>query len=643
MCGIYGVVDLDGRYVRAEILQRMNNLLWHRGPDHGAVYEKKFDGGPYVSLGHRRLSIIDLSDSANQPMCNENQSLWIVFNGEIYNFLELRPILEAKGHSFRSYSDTEVVLHAYEEWGVDSLEHFRGMFAFAIWDENKKIAFLARDRIGKKPLFYYLDERRLVFSSEIKAIIADDTIPREADYRAIHYYLTYQYVPSPMTAFKGIKGIPPAHYLLWKDGDVTLVRYWDLSYSEKGKWTSEESLCEEIRTRLREAVKLRLIADVPLGAFLSGGIDSSIVVAMMSELSSRPVKTFSIGFEEKEYDEIPYARLIANRYHTEHYEFIVKPEAVDILPRLVWYYNQPFADSSAIPTYHVSNITRNYVKVALNGDGGDETFGGYPRYIGARYAIMLENLPGYFKHLLKRISSIFPEGRGRTFRYLRSFFKTTELPVFERYCLWMSHFDNKTKEWMYTDTFMDFIAGIDSYDYLKKWFEKSKSKDFMDAILYTDMMTYLPEDLLVKVDVATMMNSIEGRSPFLDNKFMEFAVTIPSDLKIKGRTTKYILKKAFKDYLPEELLSRPKQGFGVPIDKWFRTELKEMAYDILLSRRMTERGIFREDAVKTMLDEHISGTRNWHYQLWNLLILELWYREFIDRKNEKNYSYNLPS
>jgi asparagine synthase (glutamine-hydrolysing) len=628
MCGICGKINIDGEPVNENLIKSMVSTLTHRGPDDEGFY---FKNG--VGLGHRRLSIIDLSSHARQPITNEDGKIWIVYNGEIYNFPDLREDLIRKGHTFRSKSDTETIIHLYEEHGVESLTCLRGMFAFAIWDERDKTLLLARDRVGKKPLYYYFDGRSFIFGSEIKAIIADKGIERIPDYTAIHHYLTYQDVPPPRTAFERIKKLPPAHYLVLRDGRIELKKYWKLSYIPKHNMKIEE-LKYEIVERLREAVKIRLISDVPLGAFLSGGIDSSAVVALMSGIMNEPVKTFSIGFKEKVYNELKYARLIAKMYNTDHTEFIVEPDALDVLPKLVWHYNEPFADPSAIPTYYVSKLAREHVTVILNGDGGDENFAGYLRYAlneMSRQIRMLFPIP--IARALIPLIMLLPQGKdiNSLFWRLKRFFQVYIKPPEIRNLLMLCHFTTEMKKEMYTEDFLSNTSGIDSNDLMRDLYREANAESFIDKILYTDAMMYLPDALLVKVDVASMANSLEARSPFLDYKFMEFAACIPSNLKLKGRKTKYIFKEAFRDKLPDEVLFREKMGFGVPLDNWFRKELKEMMYDTLLGHKSMDRGYFNKAYIQKILNEHVTRKWNWQYHIYNLLMLELWHREFIDK------------
>jgi asparagine synthase (glutamine-hydrolysing) len=631
MCGICGKLSFDAhKEIDSELIRRMNQVLYHRGPDDEGIYIKG-----QIGLGHRRLSIIDLSPAGHQPMTNEDETLWIVLNGEIYNFPELRSVLEEKGHIFRSRTDTEVILHLYEDKGTDCLSDLRGMYAFALWDARNRSLFLARDRLGKKPLFYYVNDKFFLFASEPKAMLQDSAVKAEPDPEALHHYLSYNYVPSPVSSFKGIRKLPPAHYMLLKDGDLQIKQYWKLRYGKKISETrilKDDEVCEEIIERLKEAIKLRLVSDVPLGAFLSGGIDSSAIVALMSELSSAPVKTFSIGFEEKEYDELKYARIIAEKFNTDHHEFVVKPNAVEILPKLVWHYSEPFADSSAIPTFYVSELTRKYVTVALNGDAGDENFAGYERYLANQIACRYERIPYHLRKGLESVIQKIPYSvKPKSFLYkTKRFFDAVSEEPRRRYSRWMTHFNNQRKKELYTEEFQSQLGSIDSIDLLLGAYADSDARDFIDATLDADVNMYLPGDLLVKVDIASMAYSLEARSPLLDHLFMEFVASLPSDLKLRGKVTKYIFKKSLKNVLPKEILNRKKMGFGVPIDHWFRNELKEMAYDVLLDRRSLERGYFKQKTVQQLLDEHVSGKFHWHYLLWTLLMLELWHREFID-------------
>jgi asparagine synthase (glutamine-hydrolysing) len=632
----------------------MCDVLAHRGPDdEGMVFiqDDKLlevgrlspaypdENGFEVGLGHRRLSIIDLSIDAHQPMCNEDGKIWIVFNGEIYNFQEIRDGLEKKGHQFKSKSDTEVILHSYEEWQVECLNHFRGMFAFAIWDSKLQRLFMARDRLGKKPLVYFNRNGRFAFASEIKSLLQVPRVEKKVNGNAIHHYLTYQYVPSPDTIFEGIKKLPPAHYLLYdRDGTLKIERYWKLHFNSSHQTDINlQELSDRIRAQLEESVKLRLISDVPLGAFLSGGVDSSLIVGMMAGLTEKPVKTFSIGFEEKEFDELSYAKLVSKHFATEHHEFVVKPNAIEILPKLVWYYNEPFADSSAIPTYYVANMTKDFVKVVLTGDAGDENFAGYNRYLRAKWVALSTKVPERMrKNLLPNFLRAFSKlGYWQAaLNRLADFMESLSTDQARNYSEQIKILNKTEKEAIYTEEFANDLGGSDPLVYLLDKYDESDSNDLIDRLLYVDINSYLPEDLLVKMDIATMANSLEARVPFLDHQFMEFVAGIPSQLKLKGSKTKFILKTAFKHFLPDAIFKRRKMGFGVPVSRWFRNELKDYVHEILLDPRTLNRGYFRREGIERLLNDHIELRYDHSAKIWALLFLEMWFRVFMDREGD---------
>ena len=636
MCGICGKISLDiNSSINEDLMRRMCGVLKHRGPDDEGVYLNRVEGqgsGVKVGLGHRRLSVIDLSSAGHQPMSNEDQTVWIVLNGEIYNFLELRDDLVKRGHRFKSHTDTEVILHLYEEQGIECLHNLRGAFAFAIWDEKGQRMFAARDRIGKKPFYYVYKNQTLIFASEIKAILQDPDVSAHVNRMAITDYLSYGYTPTPETMFAGIMKLPPAHFLIYENGAIKIERYWRLDFSKK-IILSEAQYCERILSLLEDATRIRLISDVPIGAFLSGGVDSSAIVYMMSKINAGAVKTFSIGFEEERHNELRYARVIARHFGTEHHEYIVRPQAIELLPKLVWHYNEPYADSSALPSFYVAKMTRQEVKVALNGDGGDEDFGGYERFMAARYAELFRKIPGPIRSgVIEPATNMMPDSLefNNPAAKLKRFMRMASKPYRERHYNWVTIFRDSEKEDLFTDEFKREMKSRNSFTYLNNAFEECTSNDIVDRVISTDIRTNLLDDLLVKMDIATMANSLEGRSPFLDHKVMELAAAIPSAMKIKGMRLKYILKKALKGKVPDEILSRGKMGFGIPIDAWFRSDLKEYAYGVLRDPRCVKRNYFKKEGVARLLDDHAEGRANHGARIWTLLHLELWHRIFID-------------
>jgi asparagine synthase (glutamine-hydrolysing) len=627
MCGIVGMVNLDGRAADASLLARMNEAIHHRGPDEDGVYLE----GP-VGLAMRRLAIIDLA-GGQQPIADEGRTAWIVYNGEVYNYREVKRGLEARGHRFHTDCDTEVVLHAYLEYGADAPKHLRGMFAFAIWDGRRQELFLARDRVGKKPLLYSKTAKTFVFGSEFSALLLHPSVSREIDHAALDDYLTFMCVPAPLTAYRDIRKLEPGHSLtLSRDGGLKIERYWEPDFSKKLKVTEEEAGQRALEL-LREAVRVRLMSEVPLGAFLSGGIDSSAVVALMAEESSTPVKTFSIGFEEQDFSELHHARRVAERVGAEHHEFVVRPDALEVLPTLVEHYGEPYADSSAIPTYYVARETRRHVTVALNGDGGDECFAGYERYAAMRLSERYRKLPALLREgFIRQALELLPisELRPSRARKVRRFARAASLPPVDRYLHWVTTVQRETKEELYTEEFSREVGGRDAREWLRPWFKRANGAGVVDAALLADTMTYLPNDLLVKVDIASMANSLEARSPFLDHHVIEFAASLPENLKLRGLTTKYILKKTLTKLLPSENLTRNKMGFGVPIGHWFRGQMQPFLRENLLSERAARRGLFRPEAVRRLIELHTRGERDYTHQLWALLMLELWFQRFID-------------
>lgn len=630
MCGIVGIVrrNADGKTaIDSGVLKQMCNAIRHRGPDDEGSYL-----GEGVGMAMRRLAIIDLA-GGQQPIANEDRTAWIVFNGEIYNYRSLRERLEKLGHKFRTESDTEAIIHAYEQYGAECPKLLHGMFAFAIWDERKQELFLARDRVGKKPLLYALTNKELIFGSEFAALLCHPDVSREINPEAIHYYLSFMCVPAPLTAYRQIKKLEPGHTLRFGlNGEVRIERYWQPDFSKKVK-LSEVEAGERTIEVLREAVRVRLMSEVPLGAFLSGGIDSSAIVALMSEQSGEPIKTFSIGFEEQDFSELHYARRVAEHVGADHHEFIVRPNALEVLPTLVEHYGEPYADSSAIPTYYVAKETRRSVTVALNGDGGDECFAGYERYAAMRLAEIYRRLPGLVRGpLIQQAINLLPSSeihRSRL-RDVKRFLESASLSPLERYARWVSVLKVKAKDELYTEDFRQRMAGREPVDFLAPWFAQANGAGVVDAVLLADTMTYLPNDLLVKVDIASMAVSLEARSPFLDHHVIEFAASLPENLKLRGLTTKYILKRALRKILPQENLQRRKMGFGVPLGHWFRGEMQGFLRETLLAEKALKRGFFKPEAVTRMIEDHTRGHKDYAPQLWTLLMLELWFQRFID-------------
>lgn len=633
MCGIAGFVLGQASLPRAEVEARLWSMigtLRHRGPDDEGVWT---DG--QGALAHARLSIIDLSAAGHQPIPNQDGSAWLTYNGEVYNFAEIRRDLEALGYVFRSRTDSEVVANGWHAWGPRVFDRMRGMFALALWDRRSRRLILARDRLGKKPLYYAATDSAFLFGSEIKAVLAWPGLARRPNLAAIHRYLTLQYVPSPETAFAGIEKVPPAHYLVaapdgeggWREPE--LVRYWELPRPDAAApRRNPADLQAELVARLEEAVRLRMIADVPLGAFLSGGVDSSAVVATMARVGSGRVKTFSIGFAAKQYDETRYARMVAERFGTDHEELVVEPDAAAVLPQLVWHYGEPFADPSAVPTWYVSQMARRHVTVALNGDGGDEAFLGYGRYRAMHYLDRLDRVPAAARLGLGRLLALAPPALQRRFRLgrIREVLAAADRPE-QRYAGTIVFFADRDKVEGYGAAMRPFL-GESALGLLAPYFAEAGT--LLAGANRADIHTYLPDDLMVKVDVASMAHGLEARSPLLDHELLEWAARIPAEIRMPRGRTKALFKAAMAPYLPPEILNRRKMGFGCPIDHWLRRELKEMAYDTLLGSAAADRGLFLPRYVRRLLEEHCSGKRNHHTRLWALLMLELWFRTWID-------------
>lgn len=596
----------------------MGQAIAHRGPDDGRV-----ETFGRAGFSFRRLSIIDVAGGA-QPISNETGRIHVMCNGEIYNYLDLRRELESLGHRFKTHSDVETIVHGYEQWGDDIPKHLHGMFAFAIWDEDRQRLLLGRDRLGKKPLVYAESQGRITFGSEFSAVLADRRVSRDVDRRAIHDYLSYQYVPSPASGFKAIRKLPPAHVLVFEDGFAKISRYWQPSCSPRLKLSLEDAV-DETELRLKGAVRKRLMSEVPLGAFLSGGVDSSLIVALMSEFTR--VKTFSIGFEESGFNELPHARAVAERYGTDHREFMVRSNAAEILPKLVQHYGEPYADSSALPSYYLAKLTREHVTVALNGDGGDEFFAGYDRYRALPYFQLARLLMP-----VAPVARALAQWRGLPLRARRAFAGAGHNPR-QGYARLMSYFSPEEKSRLYTKAMRDEVEATDSYAWLYALMEESREPLGVRLLQYTDAMSYLPGDILTKVDIATMANSLEGRSPLLDHELVEWGLRLPESISSSGFEGKLVLKALARKHLPGSVIDRPKMGFAIPINTWLAGELEPLVRDALLSQRARERGLFDPAGLERMISDHVSGRELQGYRLWSLLCLELWFREVAERTN----------
>ena len=623
MCGICGVFNVGtGAPVPVPLLKEMADTIVHRGPDE----EGFFSDGP-VGLAHRRLSIIDL-EGGHQPQTNEDQTVWVIFNGEIYNFQELRKYLIAKGHTFKTRSDTEVIVHLYEEKGENCFQELRGMFAIALWDSQKHQLILARDRVGKKPLFYSFNETRVVFGSEMKAVLAVPDVSRDIDLEALSDYFSLLYVPAPKSIFKAVRKVLPGHYVVISDRGLRDVEYWDIDFS-RTVIKSEREWCDQLMETYSEAVRLRLISEVPLGAFLSGGVDSSSVVALMSQITGEPVTTTSIGFEEKEFDELDYARQVATQFETQHFEQVVRPDAVGITEKLAWYYDEPYADSSAIPTYYVSKLAREHVTVALSGDGGDEFFAGYRRYVFDNREEQLRGfLPQWFRRSVFGIlASLYPKAdwAPRIFRGKATLENLARSHI-EGYFRSISAVKPDVKQGLLHPQILETLKHYNTLDVFDSYYRRAGNANPIARIQYVDVKTYLPDDILVKVDRASMAHSLEVRAPMLDHVFMELAASIPSSLKLQGTSGKRILKKAFEGTLSHDVLYRNKMGFGVPLARWFRKDLKQMASDIIFSKQKSD--WLDPKTVQKIWEQHQSGLRDRSTELWAIFMLQLWRRQF---------------
>lgn len=691
MCGITGIVDLNGNFIESETISRMIKTLDHRGPDDEGIYVENVERDktyPHpdhsiahfnnVCLGHKRLSIIDLSEAARQPLSNEDGTIWLVCNGEIYNYRELTKGIKEMGHRLRSGTDSEVIIHLYEDYGEDCVDYLRGMFAFGIWDSRKGRLIIARDHVGIKPLYYYFKDGRFIFASEIKAILANNDVKREIDISALGQYLSFLYIPAPRTIFKDIYKVMPGNALRLEDGQLKEKQYWDLAIEEgmedtmdlqsnkilsshtssspiklgqggrgkggmmglKGKG-AEDYYADKVYELLRESVRIMMISDVALGAFLSGGIDSSAIVAIMSEFSTGPVKTFSIGFggDECNYDELKYARVIANKFRTDHREFVVKSDIVELLPTVVKHFDEPFANPTAVLMYLLSKETKRHVSVALSGTGGDEAFAGYTRYAGMKLTEYAGLIPTPLRRILRYLSNKVPESsNGRHLgRRTRHFIEGTLLSPEDRYMAWVSIFDDGLKDELFRDVEsiipfngsrrrLELIAGS---SYLRQYLTNPWIHNIHNRIFYTDVKTYLPNNQLEYVDKMSMAHSLEVRVPFCDHRLLEFSATIPFNLKLKGLNTKYLLKKAVARVLPPDIINRKKVGFNVPLGLWFQGRLSAFIRDELSENNLKRIGFFNHKTVKRIIDEHSAGKRDFSLHLWALLVFQVWYNLYV--------------
>jgi asparagine synthase (glutamine-hydrolysing) len=639
MCGICGIVNLEGEHtVNVPLIEQMMVTQRHRGPDDQGVFCE--DGGGAVGLGFCRLAILDLTPAGHQPMTNEDGTIWLVFNGEIYNFRELVPALEQAGHRFRSRSDSEVIIHAYEQWGADCLQRFNGMFAFAIWDTRRRSIFIARDRLGVKPLYYWSDGTHFAFSSELKALLTIPWLSRSLNMQALQSYLVYEYVSAPESIFTGIQKLPAAHTLeLRLDGSLrgcvtsalATRQYWDVQFGlQQTQRRTVHDYVEEFRELLKAAVARRLISDVPLGVFLSGGLDSSSIVAMMSLVSNERPKTFSIGFTEKTFSELDYAQIVAKHYDTDHHVEILKPDSNALIHTITDFFDEPFADASALPTYLVSQTARKHVTVALGGDAGDEILAGYDWYRAHKIAAgSIDLLPDDLRNQLRMQAQRIPptEQKKGTLNVLRRFLDGATLPRAMQQTRWQTFWNDEDLSQLLVGVEVQGKQALDA-----RWltlFACSGSSKPLDQQQYADIKRYLPDDILCKVDRMSMAVSLETRGPFLDYTLVEFAALLPVDLRLRGLSGKYLLKRAMQGLLPEQILHRQKLGFNIPYKIWLRHELRELLLDALAPARLQQQGLFRPSYVQTLVHEHLEGIRDHAHKLWQLLIFQLWAERYL--------------
>lgn len=638
MCGIAGFILRDSSLNRDEaehVISKMCRSIHYRGPDDHGTYLFGFDkrnANLKVALGHNRLSIIDLTSAGHQPMTNEDNSIWLTCNGEIYNFLELKEHLIKKGYKFRSKTDTEVIIHGWNEWQQDCVHKFNGMFAFALWDEKQKVLMLARDRMGQKPIYYCTMKNNIIFASEPKAILAFPDFIKEIDFSSLRKYFLYEYVPSPHTIYKSIKRLEAGNLLIWRDNNISIKRYWNISFA---KLENSKNL-PKITDLLKDAVEKRLISDVPLGVFLSGGVDSSTITNLMTKLlPSEQIKTFTIGFEDKSFDESRYARGIAEYFRTDHYERILNPKIMlEMLSEILGFLDEPLADASIIPTYLLSKFTREYVKVALSGDGGDELFAGYDTFQAHKLARMYEKIPNFIrKYVIERIIYSLPVSFDNiSFDFkLKQFLKGMPYRQEIRNQIWLGSFSPQEQRFLLKEE-LSRESKEDIFEDLFTSLKECDANNYIEIMIYLYCKFYLQDDILTKVDRASMSCSLETRAPFLDYRFVELACGLPANLKLRALTTKHILKKMMRNSLPAKTLRRQKKGFGIPFAKWIRGDLKDLISDELSADKIKKENILNPSHIQSLLDEHFKGKKDNRKQLWSILIFELWYKKwFLNR------------
>lgn len=627
MCGLCGIYNNAG--VKAEDIGAMMQTISHRGPDDEGIYVNG-----RVGLGSRRLSIIDLPHG-HQPICNEDGTIWIIFNGEIYNYKQLRHSLEISGHTFRTNSDTEVIVHLYEDFGERCLSQLRGMFAFAIWDSRARKLFLARDHLGQKPLFYSHQGHQFLFASEVKAILSANSQSHEVDYESIHHYLSLRFIPPPGTMFQNIKKIPPAHYLIYQDGNVHIQRYWQFSFQEKLHLT-EQGYLDGLRERLMSSIEAHLVSDVPVGAFLSGGMDSSTIVALMARSLKGDFQTFAIGVAEQDFDELPYARQVAKHVDSCHVETCVDVDLVGLLPKMIWHLDEP-SDPIAACMYHAAELASRHVKVVLGGDGGDELFAGFDRYLGVQYINYYAMIPSLVRQrvlatLLSRIPDSFTyKSTTQKLRWVHQLSLSTEAG--DRYAAATSffRFSHRDKQDLFSQELWARVGQLNSADVIAKQYDHAPADNPLDRMLYADYMTRLPEHSLMLTDRMTMAHGLEARSPFLDPELVSYVASFPPDLKIRDRELKYVLRKLAREYLPDNIVKRKKQGFMFPIAYWFRNELHPLLDAYLMNSYFVEKGLFRRETIRRLIDDHQRGLVDNHVRLWMLLSLEIWHQVYMEK------------